>query len=95
MPIGKKQTHEKGKALMEIVKTVELTYEGAFLLYRAIAAEAMINHGFRGDAFKATENYEMSFEEIKDKNLELWDAIIECDVLADKESDPESYAPRH
>lgn len=80
---------------IEYIKSVELTCEGAFLLYRAMAAEAMINHGFRGDAFKATENYEMSFEQIINKPLELWDAIIECDVLADKESDAESYSPLH
>lgn len=79
----------------EYTKSIELTYDGAFLLYRALAAEAMINHGFRGDAFRATESYEMSFKEIINEPPELWYEIIECDVLADKESDPESYATLH
>lgn len=80
---------------IEYSKSIELTYDGAFLLYRALAAEAMISHGFRGDAFRATENYEMSFEEIINEPPELWYEIIERDVLADKESDPESYAALH
>lgn len=76
---------------MDIVKTVQLTEVGAFLLFRAIATEALISLGFIGDAWKETECLDASFEEIVDKPLENWDLIILNDAHEYKDSCPESF----
>lgn len=76
---------------MDIVKTVELTEEGAFLLFRAIATEALINVGFKGDAWKETELFDLSFSDILDEPLENWEKIIINDAEEYKVSSPEDF----
>lgn len=76
---------------MDIVKTVELTEKGAFLLFRAIATEALINLGFTGDAWEETECLDASFNEILDADLEQWEALIIRDANEYKDSCPELF----
>lgn len=76
---------------MDIVKTVELTEEGAFLLFRSIATETLINLGFTGDAWEETECLDASFEAILNVPLERWEALILNDAHEYKDSCPELF----
>lgn len=64
---------------------VHLSHLGQWLLFRGLACHIMAQYGLTSDIlgcepWEFTESLDMSFDEIKNLPIELWDEVIERDV---------------
>lgn len=73
----------------------EINEEMMWILFQGMVCTQLVESGFIGDAWQMASCLDMSFDEVRDNDIEHWAAIISGELEEYRHENPENFKSLH